>query len=66
MYNFEHACFIHDQLAVVILPIIGIGVFLWWAGKDVVQDTVSSFPSQLYFVSHVNLMDFFGYGISYG
>ncbi|CAM8896768.1 unnamed protein product [Rhodiola kirilowii] len=30
------------SLAVVILPIIGIGAFFWWAGKDVVQDTCPS------------------------
>ncbi|CAM8894064.1 unnamed protein product [Rhodiola kirilowii] len=32
------------SLAVVILPIIGIGAFLWWAGKDVVQDTLHAVP----------------------
>uniref|UniRef100_A0A7N0RE17 Uncharacterized protein n=1 Tax=Kalanchoe fedtschenkoi TaxID=63787 RepID=A0A7N0RE17_KALFE len=30
------------SLLVVIVPIIGIGAFLWWAGKDVVQDTCPS------------------------
>uniref|UniRef100_A0A803QCX6 Uncharacterized protein n=1 Tax=Cannabis sativa TaxID=3483 RepID=A0A803QCX6_CANSA len=27
------------QLLAVVVPIVGIGAFLWWAGRDIVQDT---------------------------
>nr|GMD58050.1 uncharacterized protein LOC109229147 isoform X1 [Ipomoea batatas] len=29
--------FLHVQLLVVLLPIIGIVAFVWWAGQDIVQ-----------------------------
>lgn len=28
------------QLLAVIIPIVGLGAFLWWAGRDIVQDSV--------------------------
>ena len=28
------------QLIAVLLPIVGLGAFLWWAGRDIVQSTV--------------------------
>lgn len=31
------------QLIVVLVPIVGLGAFLWWAGRDMVQGTVSFF-----------------------
>lgn len=33
----------HIQLIAVLVPIVGVGAFLWWAGKDMVQDSVSFF-----------------------
>lgn len=30
----------HKQLFAVLVPIIGLGAFLWWAGRDIVQGTV--------------------------
>ena len=29
------------QLIAVLVPIVGVGAFLWWAGRDMVQDSVS-------------------------
>lgn len=25
----------------MLVPIVGLGAFLWWAGRDIVQDSVS-------------------------
>lgn len=34
------------SLLVVIIPIVGIGAFIWWAGKDVVNDTCPNCKSE--------------------
>jgi hypothetical protein len=31
---------LHLQLFAVLLPIVGLGAFLWWAGRDMVQSSV--------------------------
>lgn len=31
--------FFHIQLLAVILPIVGLGAFLWWAGREIVQSS---------------------------
>jgi hypothetical protein len=28
------------QLFAVLIPIVGLGAFLWWAGRDMIQGTV--------------------------
>ena len=30
----------HKQLFAVLVPIVGLGAFVWWAGRDIVQGTV--------------------------
>ncbi|KAL1821596.1 hypothetical protein ACET3Z_016465 [Daucus carota] len=34
------------SLLVVIIPIVGVGAFIWWAGRDVVQDTCPNCKSE--------------------
>ncbi|KAL8131439.1 hypothetical protein AgCh_007394 [Apium graveolens] len=34
------------SLLVVIVPVVGIGVFIWWAGRDVIQDTCPNCKSE--------------------
>lgn len=33
--------FFHMQIFAVLIPIVGLGAFLWWAGRDIMQGTVS-------------------------
>ncbi|KMT05696.1 hypothetical protein BVRB_7g167040 [Beta vulgaris subsp. vulgaris] len=29
-----------NQLLAIIVPVVGFGIFLWWAGRDIIQDSV--------------------------
>lgn len=46
------------QLFAVLLPIVGIGAFMWWAGRDIVQSSVSNLNSDLYILVHVCFLKF--------
>lgn len=52
----------HMQIFAVLIPIVGLGAFLWWAGRDIMQGTVRLLQN-----SHLQLLflstDTINYGI---
>ncbi|KAM3338626.1 hypothetical protein P3S68_030712 [Capsicum galapagoense] len=41
-------------LLAVLLPILGLGAFIWWAGRDIVQGTLRQLNLHLVSLSHIS------------
>lgn len=51
------------QLFAFLVPIVGLGAFLWWAGRDMVQDSVRLLFNFVFYL--LKLIIVFATGIQY-
>lgn len=42
------------QILAVLLPILGLGAFIWWAGRDIVQSAVRELNLQVFTFPHLS------------
>lgn len=50
----SYLSFSGSQLLAVLLPILGLGAFIWWAGRDIVQSAVRELNLHLFTLPRIS------------